>query len=41
MQGFGVCFCFHQGFVQQDKNHDKPAAAAGTQGTQNYWQRVD
>jgi len=23
------------------QNHDKPAAAAGKQGEQNYWQRVD
>jgi hypothetical protein len=41
MQGFGVCFCSHQAFVLWVKNHDKPAAAAGKQGEQNYWQRVD
>jgi hypothetical protein len=40
MQGFGVCFCLIQGFVRKVKNHDKPAAAAGKQGEQNYWQRV-
>jgi hypothetical protein len=41
MQGFGVCFWFRQAFEWKVKNHDKPAAAAGKQGEQNYWQRVD
>jgi hypothetical protein len=34
-------FLFHQAFVLQVKNHDKPAAVAGKQGEQNYRQRVD